>query len=297
MSAPFRYARLGYVRLEVTDLARTRDFYTDVVGLTAEDTDDGALLLRCSEKLCDLKLREGESPGIKRIGFELESERDLSAARSYFEDKGAAAWWTPAKGEAEPGKIRLTAPYCGLSVEFYVAPGAERPAFAPNVAKIARLGHVVLNVSDFGAAMDFWVHLLGFAVSDHVPGQIAFLRCPPNPLHHSLALIGGKQDGLNHVNFMVSDIDDVGSAIYRMKRNSVPIVFGPGRHKPSESIFLYFLDPDGMTVEYSFGMEEFAEHDPRPPRELDPTPETLDMWGGKPEPAFGKTGAIISAHE
>ena len=131
------------------------------------------------------------------------------------------------------------------------------------------------------------------AISDQVPGKIAFMRCPPNPLHHSIALIGGDADGLNHINFMVSDIDDVGRAIYRMKRHEVPIVFGPGRHKPSESIFLYFLDPDGMTVEYSFGMEEFPELDPRAPRDLDPTPDTLDMWGGRPEPVFGKTGAIL----
>ena len=295
MSAPFRYARLGYVRLDVTDLERSRDFYANVVGLTAEDSADGALLLRCSDKVCDLKLRQGETPGIKRIGLELESEGDLRAAQGYFESKGVAAWATPAS-EDEPRKLSLTASYCGLAIEFYVAPKDRRPRFTPSVAKIARLGHVVLNVSNFDAAMDFWVELLGFAVSDHVPGKIAFLRCPPNPLHHSLALIGGSVDGLNHVNFMVSDIDDVGSAIYRMKNNNVRIVFGPGRHKPSESIFLYFLDPDGMTVEYSFGMEEFAEHDPRPPRELAPTPDTLDMWGGRPEPAFGKTGAIITAH-
>src|SRR3546814_15066769 len=63
---------------------------------------------------------------------------------------------------------------------------------------------------------------------------------------------------------MVSDIDDVGRAINRMKKAEVPIVFGLGRHEPSGSIFLYFLDPDGMTTEYSFGLAEFEEEDARP---------------------------------
>ena len=58
---------------------------------------------------------------------------------------------------------------------------------------------------------------------------------------------------------MVTDIDDVGGAMNRMKAANVPIVFGPGRHLPSTSIFLYFLDPDGNTTEYSFGMELFEE--------------------------------------
>ena len=54
---------------------------------------------------------------------------------------------------------------------------------------------------------------------------------------------------------MVTDIDDIGKAVYRARKLDAPIVFGPGRHPPSESSFFYFLDPDGMTLEYSFGME------------------------------------------
>src|SRR3546814_9826763 len=74
--------------------------------------------------------------------------------------------------------------------------------------------------------------------------------CPLSPFttlfRSSFAILAGPADGYNHVNFMVSDIDDVGRAINRMKAANVPIVFGPGRHEPSGSIFLYFLDPDGI---------------------------------------------------
>jgi 2,3-dihydroxy-p-cumate/2,3-dihydroxybenzoate 3,4-dioxygenase len=80
----------------------------------------------------------------------------------------------------------------------------------------------------------------------------------------------------------------------RMKKADVPIVFGPGRHLPSGSIFLYFLDPDGMTAEYSFGMEEFEPEGAREPRVLDPTAEVLDTWGSVPDPRFGQQGAILS---
>jgi 2,3-dihydroxy-p-cumate/2,3-dihydroxybenzoate 3,4-dioxygenase len=56
---------------------------------------------------------------------------------------------------------------------------------------------------------------------------------------------------------------------------------GPGRHAPSGAIFLYVLDPDGLTVEYSFGMEEFPEENPRKPKYLAVEPETIDLWGGQ----------------
>ena len=61
---------------------------------------------------------------------------------------------------------------------------------------------------------------------------------------------------LHHVNFMVTEINDIGRALHRLGAQGVPIVHGPGRHPTSGSIFLYFLDPDGITLEYSFGMEE-----------------------------------------
>ena len=41
-------------------------------------------------------------------------------------------------------------------------------------------------------------------------------------------------------------------------------------------------------------MEEFPEEGPREPRRLEPTPETIDEWGGTPEPDFGKYGKLIS---
>jgi 2,3-dihydroxy-p-cumate/2,3-dihydroxybenzoate 3,4-dioxygenase len=47
-----------------------------------------------------------------------------------------------------------------------------------------------------------------------------------------------------------------------------------------------------MTVEYSFGMEEFPEHEPRFPRVLPLKPEILDSWGGHPSPGFGSNGDI-----
>jgi 2,3-dihydroxy-p-cumate/2,3-dihydroxybenzoate 3,4-dioxygenase len=91
---------------------------------------------------------------------------------------------------------------------------------------------------------------------------------------------------------MVTDVDDVGRATNRMRSNGVEVVYGPGRHDISNSIFFYYLDPDRMTTEYSFGMEEFPEEAAREPRQLPMRPEILDSWGGMPAPAFGKAGTV-----
>lgn len=287
MTHPIRYSRLGYVALQVTDLAMSTHFYSHLMGLKIEKSDAHATWLRCSDKPYDLVLEAGDIPGLTRVGFELESRAGLVEAFNHIAGVDLSPAWT------DETSFRFRNPDTGLELDYFAEQPRAATQFEPTFTKIVRLGHVVLNVASYPDAHRFWVDLLGFEISDHVPGQIAFLRCWPNPLHHSLALLTGERDSLNHFNFMVSDIDDIGMAMNRMKKAGVPIVFGPGRHLPSGSIFLYMNDPDGMSTEYSFGMEEFPELDARAPRELEPKPEVLDTWGSVADPRFGKIGAIV----
>jgi 2,3-dihydroxy-p-cumate/2,3-dihydroxybenzoate 3,4-dioxygenase len=290
MTHPIRYARLGYAALQVTDLAASAHFYSEQMGLAIERSEAETVWLRCSDKPFDLVLQTGEIPGLSGIGFELESRAELRKAFDHVAGFGLDPAWT------DESAFAFRNPDTGLELVFYADQTRAQTPYEPAVTKIVRLGHVVLNVASYADAHRFWVDQLGFEVSDHVPGRIAFLRCWPNPLHHSLALLTGDSDGLNHFNFMVTDIDDIGRAMNRMKQADVPIVFGPGRHLPSGSIFLYMLDPDGMSTEFSFGMEEFPEQGARPPRELEPKPEVLDTWGSMADPRFGKTGGIVKRH-
>ncbi|GAC1623305.1 MAG: VOC family protein [Nevskia sp.] len=295
MNPPFRYKRLGYVALNVTDLARSTAFYRDLVGLDLSAATDERVALRCSRDHHAVLLYPAARPGLKRIGFELESAADLAAARDYVAALGLAVEAVSAAELKELRTVdafRFRVPGCGLCLEFFVQMMHMATPFEARLTQIERLGHIVVNVTGFDALLAFLTQKLGFRISDFVPGFAAFLRAHPNPLHHSLAVLTGAIDHLNHINFMVRDVDDIGRAMNRMKAAGVEIVFGPGRHQPSESIFLYFLDPDGMTVEYSYGMETFPETGAREARLLEPVPKTLDTWGSVPAPAFGQVGVI-----
>ena len=294
--APFRYRKPGYVALNVTDLARSIHFYRDLVGLQLEaQVGDELAFLRCSDDHHNLVLCRAAEPGIKRMAFELESAADLAQARAHVLQQGWAVHDLPADEarELHQGEtFRFRVPEHGITFEFYAQMDRAAGPYVPTVAKIQRLGHVVLHCKDRDAFLRTLTEKLNFRVSDHFGEQVAFLRCFPNPFHHSFGVSRGDKDALHHVNFMVTDVDDVGRANNRMRLNDVPIVYGPGRHDISNSIFLYYLDPDRMTAEYSFGMEEFPEQAPREARQLPMRPEILDSWGGTPAPAFGKAGAV-----
>lgn len=292
-----RYGRLGRVDLNVTDLDRSGAFYERIVGLQrAGGTADAEIAFRCGLDDCEVVLHRSSTPGFRSVGIELAEDAALDALHRHFEERRVAWEAIPAEECARRrrrGAVRIAEPNTGAAYEFY-RPLAARdgPAFRAGVAQIQRIGHVVFTTPRYAETLAFLKGVLGFATSDDIEGVITFMRPPPSPYHHGIGVARGMRHGLHHVNFMVAQIDDLGIAINRFKRHDVPVVFGPGRHIASNSVFLYFLDPDGLTLEYSFGMEEFAEADPRPPRTLPPAPESIDSWGGRPDPRLGATGLV-----
>lgn len=277
-----RYSKLGYVALNVTDIARARDFYETMVGLKfSGEGERGEVFFRCSTSHHDLVLYPAAKPGLKRFGFEMASDGDLDAIERTLSAEGLRVVELErdeARALHQGRTIRVSEPFSGATLEFYstMTEFGGQP-FVPTLAKIQRLGHVVLKVPDFPAACDFYQRVLELKVSDQIDGLVCFMRL--NEWHHGIGIAKAAAPLLHHVNFMVSEVDDIGKAIARFGKKDVPIVNGPGRHPPSGSMFLYFLDPDGMTVEYSFGMEEFPETDARKPRLLEPIPESFDYWG------------------
>ncbi len=290
------YEKLGYIALNVGDVARSRDFYEKQVGLQPSGEAEGVAFLRCSEDHHSIALYRSDRPGLKRAGFEMKSEQALDDLGQRLAGEGLAVVEVPAVERKALGlgrAFRISEPHTGATYEFYASMrqyGGQ--PFQPTVAKIQRLGHFVLKVPDFEGACLFHTRVLGFRVSDMIDGAICFMRCHPNPYHHGVGLGKASEALLHHVNFMVTEVDDIGRAISRFNKAQVPIVNGPGRHPPSGSMFLYYLDPDGITVEYSFGMEEFPADGARKPRVMEPIKASIDYWDSFLDPRKATVGAI-----
>jgi 2,3-dihydroxy-p-cumate/2,3-dihydroxybenzoate 3,4-dioxygenase len=300
---PFRYRKPGYVALNVSDVGRTAAFAQDIVGLEDSGTGpDGQRYFRCGPDRHCIVLYKSDQPGFKRGAFELESEADVERAFGYYTDLGWRPEWL---GDEERiiNNLTLTPAFrvqekmTGATFEYYGRMDQTIVRFPARLAKIQRLGHFALSVPDVVATAKHMEQTMGFIVSDYVSKFAALMRAFPNPNHHSFALAFSStgKPHFNHVNFMVSDIDDVGSLKYRLERHQIKIVFGMGRHPTSDSVFLYFLDPDGLTWEYSYGMEQFPETGYRQARAMSARPEDFDVWGARPEPEFSKTGVIERA--
>jgi 2,3-dihydroxy-p-cumate/2,3-dihydroxybenzoate 3,4-dioxygenase len=295
-----RYKKLGYVVLSVTDLEKSADFYENMVGLQFVERDNETVYLRSSYDHHNMILEQGSEPGLKRVAFELEKASQFQDVFNYLTDKGLNPIELSEKETqklAQGRTLRFKDPYVGVTYEFYVEMmQLGLPYKSTHGLDIECLLHVVYESPHLEEITDFFVNTLNFKISDFSGRETNFvwLRAFPNPWHHTFAVTKGPENKLNHLAYKVGTVDDVGIQVNRLKDQNVPILFGPGRHHPSGSIFLYFADPDGMAIEYSQGMEAFPEEGAREPRRLEPSKETIDEWGGTPQPEFGQVGKLFT---
>lgn len=137
----------------------------------------------------------------------------------------------------------------------------QRPLGLP--FRIAKLGHIVLNVGDLERSVKFYTQVLGFSVSDVYPpemvsGGMVFMRC--NADHHGVALVGSltrpsESFELNHLAFEVATLDEVLRARDHLRRHGVPIDF-EGRRRAGCQIAVEFRDPDGHRLEIYWGVDQ-----------------------------------------
>src|SRR5688500_14946787 len=115
--------RLGFVELRVSDLARAAAFYERVLGLETTHHTDDALYCMCWDEYDhdNCVLRRAENPGLTRIGWKVERERDLDDLEKKIEGYGLRATRISRDEEAGMGEaVAFTAP-SGQAMAIYHA--------------------------------------------------------------------------------------------------------------------------------------------------------------------------------
>jgi 2,3-dihydroxy-p-cumate/2,3-dihydroxybenzoate 3,4-dioxygenase len=292
-----RYSRLGYVALNVSDLDRACAWYEVILGVERNArAGDGSVQFQTGSNRRGLMLYGAAKAGLKRIGWEVESDEQLGVLERQLE-KHRITWRSLREDECAVLNVsrgmRIREPVTGAVLDFYVdrRPDADSGRVAAGVVKMRHLGHVVLGTPRYREAVAFYREVLNFKTSDEIEGRINLMRCFPNPYHHSFGIANCVRNLLHHVNFMVSDEDDLASARLRFARNNVPIVW-QGTHPPSGNTFLFFLDPEGLSMEYGYGMELFPEYAAREARVFPAKAESFDSTGAHRDDRTASIGEI-----
>lgn len=259
---------LGYVGLEVSDLAAWRGFAEGQLGLQWTERADGTVDLRVDQYATRIRLHVGPRDDLAYIGWEVRDESALAVLARRLDSAGVAVEVVAADIAADrrvQALIRFADPEGNVHEAFWgPLQKTNDPFVSPTGTcfKTGRqgLGHVVLSCRDKPAMMAFFLDMLGFRLSDHirtevVPGrpiELSFMRC--NQRHHSLALAPVPiPKKIVHLMLEVGSIDDVGRALHRCMAEGTHLTFTLGRHSNDEMLSFYPLTPSGFDIEYGWG--------------------------------------------
>lgn len=301
-----RVEDIAHVRFNAPDLAVMQAFLTDF-GFDSF-VENGRLYGRGNDGRPFLHMSERGEPRFAGLALRAASVADLEtlAAR---EGLAVEPLGDPGGGHV----VRLTDPD-GFTVEV-IAGQAEADAVSPppgdprnsatekpriralvrldrGPAHIHRIGHCVLNVSDFRTSEKWYKDRFGFLTSDEVEAAKgvpvgAFMRCDRGDRpsdHHTLFLAQLPQKpGFLHAAFEVAHFDDLMIGHRHLKDRKREAAWGVGRHIMGSQIFDYWKDPWGHELEHWTDGDLLTAADPP---NIMPMAALLDVQWGAPHPMF-----------
>ena len=139
----------------------------------------------------------------------------------------------------------------------------------PPIHPDTRIGHIHLKVADLERALNFYVNILGFQLTQRYGNQAAFVSA--GGYHHHIGLNTWESEagsapppgstGLYHLAVLYPTRAALADALQRLLDNNIPLE-GAADHGVSEA--LYLNDPDGNGVELYYD---------RPPDQWPRTPD------------------------
>jgi catechol 2,3-dioxygenase-like lactoylglutathione lyase family enzyme len=270
---------LRSVALAVPDLARAEAFYRDTWHLDVAARSADALYLRgtgADHHL--LALHAGaQAAAIRHVTLRARDADSLARI---------AAATIAAGGKVVHGPQTLDDPAGGTGILISDADGRRIEVVHGDVLhddaheakdRPIRLAHVVLNSHSVDATQRFFEQALGFRLADRTR-IMAFLNC--NRDHHSIALGDADNDALNHIAFLMPDVESVMRGGGRMKDAGYAIEWGPGRHGPGNNAFNYFVGPFGEVIEYTADVQQIDDtYRVGAPTDWTWPPGRVDQWG------------------
>lgn len=291
----FSVTALRSVDLDTPDLARSETFYTSVWGLDLVARLDGVSYLRAGGSDHHVvALRQGDAAALRAITFRLDDDAEFERIAAACRRQGATSLSGPVPNPGPDGGMVMTARAPGGSVLRFIH-GDTKLAPLPPTRRPVRLAHVNINSTDVDGLAAFYERALGFRLTDRSK-TMAFVRC--NADHHAVVIADAEVNGLNHVAFLMPDLEAVMRGSGLMIDAGFPIAWGVGRHGPGDNVFAYFIDPLGFVIEYTAEVLQVDDdYVVRGPSQWSWPPGRTDHWGiAPPKPDHVKAAQLAVPH-
>ncbi len=299
---PFNIVRLSHVEYRVTDLAASRAFYVDLLGLQVTHEEPGAIHLRAMEERghhC-IALVQADAAEVGVLGFKLYDEPDLDKAAEWFTDQGLPVEWVERRFM---GRVLRTRDPWGIPLEFYVKmdrlPWIHQQYALYRGVRALRIDHFNMFSPDVDAACGFY-NAMGFRTTEYTEDAETG-KCWAVWMHrkggvHDVAFTNGTGPRLHHTAFWTAnplniiDLLDIMSTtgwLHAIER-------GPGRHGISNAFFLYVRDPDLNRIEIYCSDYQTVDPDLEPIKWDLKDPQRQTLWGAPAPRSWFEEGSLFA---
>lgn len=298
---PFNILRLSHVEYRVTDLAKSRAFYVDTLGLQVTDEDSNTIFLRAMEERghhCII-LQQADKADVGYLSFKLFDEPDLDKAEAHFRDQVMPVEWVerPYQGKT----LRTRDPH-GIPLEFYVRmdrlPTIHQQYKLYHGVKPLRIDHFNMFSPNVDASVEFY-NSIGFRTTEYTEDSetgkwwAAWMHRKGGV--HDVAFTNGTGPRLHHTAFWVPTPLNIIDLLDLMATTGWVdnIERGPGRHGISNAFFLYIRDPDNHRIEIYCSDYQTVDPELEPIRWDLKDPQRQTLWGAAAPRSWFEEGSLF----
>lgn len=299
---PFNTVRLSHVEFGVTDLARSRAFYVDTLGLQVTDEDASTIWLRAMEERghhC-IVLKKADRAEARDLGFKVWDEDHLDRAAAFFAGRGLPVDWVERPFQ---GRTFRTRDPQGIPLEFYTRmdrlPPIHQQYSLYHGVKPLRIDHFNCFSPNVDQAVAFW-NEIGFRVTEYTEdaesGRLWAAWTHRKGGVHDIAFTNGTGPRLHHTAFWVPTPLNIIDLLDLMSTTGwlANIERGPGRHGISNAFFLYIRDPDGHRIEIYCSDYQTVDPDLEPIKWDLKDPQRQTLWGAPAPRSWFEEGSLFA---
>lgn len=296
--------QLAFLRFDKADLDQAQRFWTDFGLITVSRTPDTLVMRGAGSSPATLMARKARVSRYVGAAFTVAPDTDFARLQrdsgaqvlpanavpggargvSLTDPDGHDIWLITDWGTVDPLPLREPrhqhmnavgrSPRVNTTVRTDIEP-----------ATVGRLGHVVLQTTNFHSMADWYMRHLGLIPSDvqYLEDGAPFLTFFRLDLgdtpadHHTVVIAGGLEAGYEHSAWEVTDLDALGQGQQVLRVNGHEHMWGIGRHLLGSQLFDYWRDADGFAFEHYTDGDVFTAD--REPHYGPFTTSSLWAWG------------------
>lgn len=276
---------LGHVKLNTNCIDDAVYDATEILGLRITRRSGGEVWLSSNGRAAELVLIEADENSTHTIGLEALTPDAVEEAASRVEAAGCTLASRTPSLEGVAASVTFTTPE-GLRFEIHtpIKDDMYNPRYPTRGVGPRRLDHANLLSPNPDATRTQLAAICGMGLSERMVNDALSWMYGGNRQHHILGVVKSHAPGLHHYSFEFPEFNmycELGDILDRENRQ---LLWGPGRHRPGDNTYAYYIDRSGCICECSGPMAMVADDADFAPRiitnlERPGNVRDMNVWG------------------